>query len=353
MIDLCLYLDYVAFMETVVYLAKLISSLILGVFVGKKTSKKILKFSDFFLSITLYLLLFFMGVNTGSIEGILSKLDTIGAKALLVTVFSIGGTVIVSTIASYLIDFKKHKIVDEKGYIKNNNIIITNSDVNSLYNQELKEEAKIQLKRHRFKKAINVIKEPLVLISIVFLGIILRLFTPLFNWFESSIISYLLYFLLFFSGVGIIKANIKIKEIFSSPVLLLLPVWTVVGTYLGAASLSLISDFTLKESLGLSSGFGWYSLSGIMITDLGYPILGSISFLSNIFRESFSFFLIPIFSKFGRRFYYPAVCVGGATTMDVTLPIITTHFGPATIIPSMYHGLCMTILVPFLIPLFF
>ena len=133
----------------------------------------------------------------------------------------------------------------------------------------------------------------------------------------------------------------------------MLPVWTILGTYLGAFGLSFFTDFTIKQSLGLSSGFGWYSLSGIMISDLGYPILGSISFLSNIFRESFSFFLIPFFSNFGRRFYYPSVCIGGATTMDVTLPIIVTHFGTSVMIPTMYHGLFMTLIVPFLIPLFF
>jgi len=103
----------------------------------------------------------------------------------------------------------------------------------------------------------------------------------------------------------------------------------------------------------LSSGFGWYSLSGIMITDLGYPLLGSISFLSNIFRESITFFLIPFFSKFGRRFFYSSICIGGATTMDVTLPIIITHYGPTSMIPAMYHGMIMSLLVPFLIPLFF
>ncbi len=340
-------------METIFYLSKLILSLVLGLLTGKILSKKILKTSDYLLNITLYILLFFMGVNTGAIDNILNELNTIGFSALLVTIFSVSGTIFISLIASYIFDFKMIKIIDDKGFVKKGNISLTSSDVNALYKKELKEESKIQIKRHWFIKFYNIVREPLILVGVVFLGIIMKLFTPFFEWYNSSIISYLLYILLFFSGLGIINSNLKFKEIFNSPLLLLLPLWTIIGTYLGASLLSIITEYSLKESLGLSSGFGWYSLSGIMISDLGYPILGSISFLSNIFRESFTFFLIPVFSKLGRRFFYPSICVGGATTMDVTMPIITTHFGTSAMIPAMYHGVVMSLLVPFLIPLFF
>ncbi|MCY1150848.1 MAG: lysine exporter LysO family protein [Sphaerochaetaceae bacterium] len=340
-------------METILYLSKLIFALVLGVIVGKKLPGKMIKKADILLGVTLYILLFFMGINTGSIENILSQLNTIGVQALLVTVFSLSGTILVSTIASFIINTKKSKLINADGTINNAKHIVTTKDVNELYNAQLSNESKIQLRKHRFMKIVYVIKEPLILVMTVILGMLSRLFTPFFDWYTPEIITYLLYVLLFFSGLGIINSKIKIKEIFDSPILLLLPIWTIIGTYLGALILALISDFTISQSLGLSSGFGWYSLSGIMITDLGYPILGSISFLSNIFRESFSFFLIPLFSKFGRKFYYPSVCIGGATTMDVTLPIITSHFGTSFMIPTMYHGIFLTLVVPFLIPLFF
>ncbi len=340
-------------METVLYLAKLILALIIGVLFGKKAPIKVLNKSGIMLTITLYVLLFFMGINTGAIENILLQLNTIGLKALLVTLFSLTGTILIALIASYLFDFKKKKLIKEDVLLIENKVVITSGDINKLMNTALSEEAKIQVKRHWIKRIIFVVKEPLILVSTVILGIIFKLYTPIFDWYNSSLITYLLYILLFFSGLGLVKAQINIKELFASPILLLLPLWTILGTYLGAFALSFFTEFTIKQSLGLSSGFGWYSLSGIMISDLGYPILGSISFLSNIFRESFSFFLIPLFSKFGRRFYYPSVCIGGATTMDVTLPIIVTHFGTSVMIPTMYHGLLMTLIVPFLIPLFF
>lgn len=340
-------------MNTIIYLSKLLFSLFVGVLIGRKTPKAILEGSNKLLTVTLYTLLFFMGLNTGSIENILNQLKTIGSSSLIISLFSIFGTVFVSIIASYFFDYNKVNIITKEGYIKKGNASLLSSDINKMYNAELSKEAKIQKKRHWFVRFIYIIREPFILVLTVFFGILCKLFTPYFEWYTPSIITYLLYFLLFFSGLNIINSNIKFKEIFNSPYLLLLPLWTVLGTYLGALILSILTSFSLKETLALSSGFGWYSLSGIMITDLGYPILGSISFLANIFRESFTFFLIPFFAKFGRRFFYSSICIGGATTMDVTLPMITTNYGASSMIPAMYHGLVITLLVPFLIPLFF
>ncbi|MDC7249140.1 MAG: lysine exporter LysO family protein, partial [Sphaerochaetaceae bacterium] len=70
-------------METILYLSKLIFALVLGVIVGKKLPGKMIKKADILLGVTLYILLFFMGINTGSIENILSQLNTIGVQALL------------------------------------------------------------------------------------------------------------------------------------------------------------------------------------------------------------------------------------------------------------------------------
>ncbi|MBK5201826.1 MAG: lysine exporter LysO family protein [Spirochaetaceae bacterium] len=340
-------------MDTLFYLSKLILSLIVGVIFGKIVSKKICAKVAKLQNPNLFVLLFFMGVNTGAIEGILTKLNTIGAQAFIVAISNIIGTTVIAFIASLVIERKDKLVIDSGGTLKIKTANITVSDVNKILGSEISVEGEKLLKRHRLTRIINIIREPLMLVSVILLGLLLKVFTPAFDWFKPSLITYLLYVLLFFSGVGLINSNLKIKEVFDSPWLLLLPLWTIIGTYLGALIIPLLTPYTIREALGLSSGFGWYSLSGIMITDLGYPMLGSISFLSNVFRESLTFFLVPFLAKFGNRMYYSAVCSGGATTMDVTLPLISTHFGASTMVPSMYHGVVLTILVPFLIPLFF
>lgn len=339
-------------MSNLFYLGKLICSLFLGVVFGKFSKEKYLKKAVVFQSVILYALLFFMGVNIGSIEGILGKLNTIGFQALLVTLFNLGGTIVVATIAALLITRKENFKIDKLGNINLDAEKLTTHDINEKYGT-VADKGLDLVKKHKLLRILLTLREPFILVMIVMFGMLLRVFTPLFSWFDSSIITYLLYGLLFFSGVNVVSSNLKLKDIFASPWLLLLPLWTVLGTYLGALFLPFVTKFSVSEALGLSSGFAWYSLSGIMITDLGFPYLGSISFLSNIFRESMTFLLIPILARFGRKYYYPAVCCGGASTMDVTLFMLTSHFGPVVMVSSMYHGIVMTLLVPFMIPLFF
>lgn len=273
-----------------------------------------------------WLLLFFMGVNTGGIEGITTQFGTIGLSALVLTLLGTGGTILLSLALSY--------------------VVSPSSQTEGIAIAKRKEQS---LFRHFF----DIVKEPLILVGIVVLGLTLRLTTALFAWFESSLVTYLLYTLLFFVGMGMVHKRISFRGVFADKSLLLLPLYTIAGTYLGALLAPLLTPYTIKEAWGMLSGFGWYSLSGILISDLGFPILGSISFLANLLRESFSFFLIPFFGRLGKRYYYPAVCTAGATSMDVTLVLLSSHFGTRTMLGSIYHGVIISLAAPILIPLFF
>jgi len=273
-----------------------------------------------------WLLLFFMGVNTGGIEGITTQFGTIGLSALVLTLLGVAGTVVFSLAVSSIVT----PSVGHEG------IAIAKRKERSL-----------------LRRLYDIVKEPLVLVGIVVLGLTLRLSTPLFDWFQSSLVTYLLYTLLFFVGMGMVHKQISFKGVLADKSLFLLPFYTIAGTYLGALLAPLLTDYTIREAWGMLSGFGWYSLSGILISDLGFPILGSISFLANLLRESFSFFLIPFFGRLGKRYYYPAVCTAGATSMDVTLVLLSSHFGTRTMLGSIYHGVIMSLAAPILIPLFF
>ncbi|MCK9179871.1 MAG: lysine exporter LysO family protein, partial [Bacteroides sp.] len=46
------------------------------------------------------------------------------------------------------------------------------------------------------------------------------------------------------------------------------------------------------------------------------------------------------------------ISVGGATTMDTTLPIITQYSGKEFAIASIYHGFIVDLSVPFLVTFF-
>ena len=273
------------------------------------------------------LLLFFMGVNTGSLTGVLDKLGTIGSTALLCTLFAVLGTIVVSFFASLLFSKRKERPL-------------------SIDIAKRKEGSTLRL-------VYDILKEPLFFVGIVALGMTLRLTTNLFCWFQSSYVTILLMGMVFFVGMGMEQQQVGFKQIMAHKELVLLPLYTIGGSFLGSLFIPLCTGFTLKEALGMTSGFGWYSLSGVLISDLGYPLLGSISFLSNLLRETFSFFLIPLFGRMGKRYYYSAVCTAGATSMDVTLALLVSNFGSETIVSNIYHGVVMSLVVPLLIPLFF
>ena len=314
-------------MDTIIYLGKLAVALLCGVglsrLLGKKRFVRTAALGQTFL---VWLLLFFMGVNTASIDGITSQFVTMGLSALALTIISVLGTIIFAIGVSFFVSSEK---------------ITLGIDIAPRKEQSM------------LRRIWDVLKEPLFLVGIVLLGLSLRLWTPLFGWFDSSLVSYLLYGMLFFVGMSLVQKDISFKGILSDKAVLLLPLITIVGSYLGTLLTPLVTPYTIKEGLGMVSGFGWYSLSGILISDLGYPVLGSVSFLVNLLRESFAFFIIPLLGRLGRRYFYPAVCTAGATSMDVTLVLLTSHFGTKVIIASIYHGVVMSLVSHLLIPLFF
>ncbi len=68
--------------------------------------KKFLKTTDKLSNWAIYLLLFLLGLSVGTNEKILKNLDQIGIQAILITVFAVLGSVLVSWI-TYIIFFKK------------------------------------------------------------------------------------------------------------------------------------------------------------------------------------------------------------------------------------------------------
>jgi len=160
---------------------------------------------------------------------------------------------------------------------------------------------------------------------------------------------YALYVLMFLVGIGI-GSNKKSLETIKSVnfKIVLVPISVITGTYIGVAFFSLIQDkLNLIESLAIGSGFGYYSLSSVLITEISGETLGVIALLSNISREIITLLFTPIFARYFGKLA-PISC-GGATSMDTTLPIITKYIGSDYAIISVFSGVVLTILIPFII----
>ena len=135
------------------------------------------------------------------------------------------------------------------------------------------------------------------------------------------------------------------------PRLALLPVMTAVGTLAGAAlSTLLLPPLTAGDTMAVGAGFGYYSLSSIFIADFRGAELGTVALLCNVMRELFTLLAAPLVA----RWFGPlaAVSIGGATTFDTTLPIITQSAGKPYAVVSVFHGCVLDFSVPFLVTFF-
>lgn len=133
--------------------------------------------------------------------------------------------------------------------------------------------------------------------------------------------------------------------------LMLLPLMTIVGTLAATAISSIgLPGRSLSQCLAVGSGFGYYSLSSILITQYQGPELGTVALLANIIREVFTLLGAPLLV----RYFGPLapISAGGATTMDTTLPIITRTSGQDFVILSLFHGFLVDFSVPFLVTFF-
>ena len=132
---------------------------------------------------------------------------------------------------------------------------------------------------------------------------------------------------------------------------LFLPLFTLLGTLIGVFCIALLSGSKhISEYLAIGSGFGYYSLSSILITQYKGISLGAIALLANVFREVITLIFAPLMVKYFGSL--APIAAGGATTMDTTFPIIVKSSGNEYVILSIYHGFIMDLSVPFLVTLF-
>lgn len=161
---------------------------------------------------------------------------------------------------------------------------------------------------------------------------------------------YLLYLLVFIVGVDLGRNKEAWLTIMDMGIkILLAPLLVIFGTLTGALVASLFLDISTAQTLAISAGFGWYSMSAVLLRTLDSTEIGAIAFLANLFRELLTIFFLPlIVRQFGR---FPAMAPGGATSMDTTLPFVSRYAGKDVALIGFVSGVSLTLVSPFLISL--
>ena len=169
---------------------------------------------------------------------------------------------------------------------------------------------------------------------------------------EGDVSIWALYALMFLVGISIGRETQALKAMRGQHwKILWVPVATWAGTLAGTAFASLLlPSRNLADCLAVGSGFGYYSLSSIFITEYRGAELGTIALAANIIREIITLLGAPLLvCWFGKL---APICAGGATTMDTTLPVITRFSGKEFVVVSIFHGFIVDFSVPFLVTFF-
>lgn len=196
-------------------------------------------------------------------------------------------------------------------------------------------------------------KGSLIIIAFFILGILVGLYRVIpIDLQQYNFSFYALCCLMFCVGINVGNDPDTIKNFRNMDIrLALLPVMTIIGTLAGCAAVSLfLAGRSYSDCCAIGAGFGYYSLSSIIITEYKGAELGTIALLSNIIREVIALLCVPLLTKYFGKL--SPISVGGATTMDTTLPVITRSVGNDFVIVSIFHGCLVDFSVPFLVTLF-
>ncbi|MFP3189468.1 MAG: lysine exporter LysO family protein [Sulfolobaceae archaeon] len=200
-------------------------------------------------------------------------------------------------------------------------------------------------KVHLYPMKVNLrmqIKYVIPLVLGLILGLGIRLELPF-----TLIIDYELYFLAVIIGIEIGRSfNIGLLKRTTG-----LAILAVTVDVVGAIILSVIFSplIPLKASLMITLGSGWYSYTGPFVAKYFGPALGVVGFLSNFLREQLAFILLPILLRV-KATPIGAIAIGGATSMDVTLPLYVDLLGGEYAVGAMISGFILTLLIPIILP---
>lgn len=264
------------------------------------------------------LLLAVMGARLGATPQIMEQLSRLGVSALLMA----AATVLVSVLAVYILNAV---LPFDPGAVKHGDVSTSTAGGLTL--------------------------------SLLFLGAVLAGFlfgrttgTNLLPLFTKAA-AWLLGFLLLWVGFDLGKGG-GVFTVLSAlgPAVMLIPLAVAVGSIGGGIAVASLARLSWQEGAAVASGFGWYSLSSLIITDLHSPLLGALAFLANVFRELIALVITPLVArKLGKL---PALAPGGATAMDVLLPSIVKGTGRNYASIAFLSGGILSLAVPFCVRLF-
>lgn len=308
------------------------SMILVGYFFGSKMRdfRKSFAFLGPLLTAIVMTLVFVMGTRMGSNKDVIQNLHTIGLEAAVLTVFVMAGSVLAVFFCRKLMGLNFTARDNPASVLENGGVKGNNSG----------------------NKMSMTILFSVVLGLLAGYLIIPRLFNlEAFDLFTAKFMVVGISILLLCVGIELgLSGNIGVNIKTAGFKVFIFPAAVVLGSFIGAILAAFFLPISQKEALAVASGFGWYTLAPIIITEHGYVLSGAISFIHNVMREFGGIVLIPIVAK--KIGCIEAASLPGVAAMDVVLPLLEQVCGEKIIIYSFLIGLFQSATVPLLVPLF-
>lgn len=312
-----------------------------GILTGRLLLGRRLSFAQPLITVIIWALLFLLGLEAGSDPAVVGGLATLGATAFVLFAFSVAGSILAAWGLWRWIDRRKAAAgVGDAASEPAPGVSGAPGETGAAGTET---------------STWKALKGSLTIVAFFVAGCAVGV------WAEpdlkgSHVSTWVLYALMFCVGMTLGNDRTLVERIRQlDRRLALLPVATAVGTLGGALLAAPLfgadsAVTSAADSLAVGAGFGYYSLSSIFIADLRGAELATVALLCNILRELFTLLAAPLVARcFGPL---AAVSIGGATTFDTTLPIITRAAGRPYAVVSIFHGCALDFSVPFLVTLF-
>lgn len=280
-------------------------------FLGAMLADKLGNWADKIILIALYILLLGMGMNIGGDQKILQAIPVVGIESLLFC--------IMSSFCSILLVVLWERIFIGK---------FINSKKNS--------------GQRSFQHELLFILTVAVAFAV---GILWGFMT---DWGDMQLASYIIELAMagIYIGIGVsmkfaIQSLIRQKK--KALRIIIVPLLVTAGSIIGGLITALVSGYDLVNAAGIGGTMGYYSLGAAMISREAGFTTGLVAFLTGLLREVLTFVIAPLLARFSRL---APIAMGGATTMDVTLPVMKQCLDEEYTLLAFFNGVILSIIVP-------
>ncbi|MBS9432906.1 lysine exporter LysO family protein [Photorhabdus hainanensis] len=204
-------------------------------------------------------------------------------------------------------------------------------------------------KQEKPPSRLHMIFESLKLCGVLILGFLFGLTGWSWLRFSNHASEIALIVLLLLVGIQLRNSGMNLKQILLNRRGMIIAIIVAISALAGGAIAALILGLPVKTGLALASGYGWYSLSGILLSDAYGPVIGSAAFFNDLARELAVIMLIPVLIN---RYRSSVIGLSGATSMDFTLPILQRCGGVSIVPAAIVHGFVLSLLAPLLMAFF-